>query len=89
MRVSIRFIPSSAAKLFGFNPQEVLDLPDKSRYVNLVEALSERFKASAGDQESILDYFMLLTGGETILRKLDQEIDPREEVKVVMLALGG
>ena len=90
MRVSLRFIPGSAAKLLGFSSLEVLDLPDRSSYGSLVKLLDERFKASSSSSgESILDHFMLLIGGEPILKKLDQEIDPREEVKVIMLALGG
>ena len=89
MRVVLRFIPGSAARFFGFNPQEIVDLPDSSRYRDLIKVLEDRFKAMERSGESLLEYFVLLVGGEPIARRLEDEIDPNKEVKLVMMAFGG
>ncbi len=88
MKVKIRFVPRGVAEYFHSKQEvELIDLPDGSRYRDLLRFLEERFCGSL--EGSLLDSFTCLCGGVPIPRKLEEPVDPRDEVLVVTLALGG
>ena len=88
MRVKVKFVPGRIAEYFHSKGDvELLDLPDGSRYRDLLNCLEERFCGSPG--ESLLDSFTCLCGGVPIPRKLEEPVNPGDEVVVVTLALGG
>jgi len=95
MRIRVRFVPSAVAEYFDSEAVELLELPDGSRYRDLVEVLKNRFREASGrgfgeaSQESLFETFTLICDGIPILRKLDELIDPDKEVLVVAMALGG
>jgi len=95
MRIRVRFVPRAVAEYFASEAVELLEMPDGSRYRDLVEVLKSRFEraSSMGSgkalHESLFDAFTLICDGVSILRKLDELIDPDKEVLVVTMALGG
>ena len=95
MRVRVRFVPRAVAEYFNSKAIELLELSDGSRYRDLVEVLKRRFEraSSMGSDkalhESLFDAFTLICDGVSILRKLDELIEPDKEVLVVAMALGG
>jgi len=95
VRVRVRFIPSSVAEYFNSKPMEVLELPDGSKYSDLVEFLRKRYEGTrAGpsrstSQESLFEAFAMLCDGMPITRKLDELIDPGKDVLVIAMAFGG
>ena len=87
MRVKVRFVPRRVAEYFDSKEVDVIELPEGSRYCDLIEFLERRFRGSP--EESILDSFAFICRGVPVLRKLHEPINPGEEILVVTMAIGG
>jgi len=95
VKVRVKFIPTTVAEYFDSKSVEFLELPDGSKYRDLIEVLKKRFEKASGEaskntsQGSLFDTFAMICDGMPVLRKLDELIDPDKEVLVVAMALGG
>ena len=88
MRVTIRFIPELLSKYFDMGAVETLNLPEGCTYNEIMRLLEEKFK-SDDTEYSLLDAFIIMSGGESIARKLEEQVKPGDDVTVVSIALGG
>lgn len=94
MKVKLRFIPKTVANYFDMNENSYLEVPEGSRYRDLVSHLEKRFRETsrklghAGDQ-AFPDSFIILSDGESVAFKLDEPVRPGEEISIIMMAVGG
>ncbi len=88
LEVKVRFIPKLFSRYFGMDEIEVLHVPDESTYQKIIDMLEERFREEE-TMHSLFDSFIIMANGESVLKKLNEVINPSEEIIVVSLAFGG
>ena len=94
MKIRLRFIPGLIASYFGLEETSSLELPEGARYKDLMSALEKRFEeASNGsghaEGRTLPDSFVILSNGEPITSKLNDPVNPEEEISVVVMVSGG
>lgn len=94
MKIRLRFIPSLIASYFGLEEISSIELPEGAKYRDLMSALEKRFEeASNGsgraEGRALPDSFVILSNGEPITSKLDDPVNPEEEISIVVMVSGG
>lgn len=94
MKVRLHFIPGSLASYFGLSVISLVELPDGAKYKDLVDFLKGRFEEASKSSNQFRgmafpDSFMVLSDGGPISERLNEEINPQEEITIVMIADGG
>ncbi|MCD6535938.1 MAG: hypothetical protein J7K49_02760 [Thaumarchaeota archaeon] len=88
MKIRVQFLPGILSKYFNMDAVEVLNLPEGCTYSDVMKLLEKKFKSGEMGR-SFLDAFIIMSGGESIIRKLDEEVRPGDDVTVVSIVLGG